>query len=137
MSEGDLVIRDLSEADLAAWYFVNYPSYYSDAECREQVEYEILSAWDRECTEEDASEADRDELPPDISPYWLWRVQCARSATEIAALSMSSRLDYIRRSVDAIWDYRTRNREAIAARTAPSLPQPLPLSAGNSRARGK
>ena len=135
MSEGTLEILHISQADLAAWYFVNYPAYFSDTECREQVEYEILSVWDRECTEENASEEDRAELPPAISPYWLWRVQCARSAAEIAALPMSDRLAYIRHSIARFWDYRTRNLEAIAARKMPPLPSPL--SAGNSRARGK
>lgn len=143
MSEGSLQMLNMSEADLAAWYFVNYPSYFSDAECREHVEYEILSVWDRDCDEENWSEEERAELPPAISPYWLFRVECCRASNETDSLPAPRRKAYIKASIARIWDYRTKNLDAIAARRMPPFPKPLPLSfqthlsSGSSRARGK
>lgn len=124
--EGTLEILHMDEADLAAFFFLYYPSYLSSDECREQLEYEILQIWDIDCDEENASEEDRSDLPA-ISPYWLYRVLAKRAHDEIDPLPLEDRLDYTEKSIAAIWEYRAKNWDAIAKVDLPSLPPPLPL----------
>ena len=124
--DGTLEIRNMDEADLAAFFFLNYPSYLTSDECREHLEYEILQIWDIDCDAENASEEDRSELPA-ISPYWLYRVLAKRAHDEIDSLPLEDRLAYMEKSIAAIWDYRAKNWDAIVKGELPSLPPPLPL----------
>lgn len=124
--EGMLEIRDMDEADLAAFFFLHYPSHLTSDECREQLEYEILQIWDIDCDAANFSEEDRADLPR-ISPFWLYRVLAKRAHDELEALPLEDRLDYIEKSTAAIWEYRAKNWDAIVKGDLPSLPPPLPL----------
>ena len=173
MPDGTLELLRISDADLVDWLYLHsrdipekdycdwkFSGVYSDplrkalAQSREILEYEILQTWDRECDAENWSEEERAELPPAISPYWLYRVESARSFSELDSLPPPRLEAYLNLSRDRIWQYRAKNLDAIVARRMPSLPKPLPLnvtiprayfksansnplSAGNSRARGK
>lgn len=115
----------VEESDLSLFYFLNFPDYLPSEQCREQLEYEILNAWDKECDEDNIPDSERE--PPAITTYWLYRVLRERSQAELDSLDMDSRLEYTAKSTAKIWEYRIQNRAEIVAGRMPPLPEPLPL----------
>ena len=122
-----LELRDISETDLLGWMFINCPDYNTEAQNREQLEYEILAIWDADCDAEGIPEEERNDCIPLLSPYWLWRVETARSRAELEALPLDVRLDWQKRYIDAIWKHRAKNWPDIAAGKVPAFPPSPPF----------
>lgn len=119
----------ISDFDLAAFLDIYYPPYLTQEQAMEQLEFEILAIWDIDCDADGMTEEERDapdELPS-ISYFWLHRVLNQRRKKEMDALSVEDHLDYLSKSLAAIWKYRAEKWDDIVAGKVPSLPEPLPL----------
>ena len=120
-----LKLRDVSNSDLLGWFFVNDPSYYTTERSRELLEYEILALWDIDCDQ--AKIPDEERELPDISPYWLFRVELKRGEDELDALPEDRQQAWLNDYLKDIWMYRAMNHKAIAAKEMPPFPDPPPF----------
>lgn len=116
---------DLDEFDLDGILFVLFENWRSFDESREILEYEIMEAWDAERMAEGVSEMDA--TFPNISSYWVFRVEQRRAAEKLEKLPPDQLAEYDQKCLAAIAKHRAEHAKDIAAGKAPPFPQLPPV----------